>query len=371
MAFKIPPVSPLLGSTVLSFIRTVYGRKIEPKNYFKLTLSFIVVLISSLFQWVDILYFRIKARASKQYAPPVFIIGHWRTGTTFLHNILARDPKMGFVTTYQTVFPNNMKSKFLFRPFMRLHMPEKRPGDNVKLGVGFPQEDEFALSNMTAYNFYQYMYFPRDYREYYEKFIRFKGVSTKTEKIWRRQYKRMITKAMIDGGGMIPLVKNPCNTARIGKMLELYPGAKFICTVRNPVIVILSSKKFFSELFPTISLHQLSEYEMEEMLFDIYDMLIHDYLEQKHLVPEGDLLEIKFDNYEEDPLSYVKSIYDAFQLEGFDENRHRFDQYIESLSSYKKNKHKVSREYLDRILDRCGFAMKLWGYDMPENVEIL
>ena len=279
MAFKIPPISPLLGSTISTFIKTVRGRYVEPGNYFKLTLTFIIVLVSTLFQWIDLVYFKAKKKKSKGFKTPVFIIGHWRTGTTFLHNILARDPRMGYVTTYQTVFPNNMKSKFLFRSFMRMHMPEKRPGDNVKLGVSFPQEDEFALSNMTAHNFYQYMYFPKYYKEYYEKYIRFNGISNRVETNWENNYREMIDRAMIDGGGEIPLIKNPCNTGRIRKILEMYPDAKFVFTIRNPVIVMLSSKKFFTELFHTINLHSVPEHELEEMLFDLYDWLIHDYLE--------------------------------------------------------------------------------------------
>ena len=39
---------------------------------------------------------------------PLFILGHWRSGTTFVHNIFACDKHFGYTTTYQTVFPHLM-----------------------------------------------------------------------------------------------------------------------------------------------------------------------------------------------------------------------------------------------------------------------
>ena len=35
---------------------------------------------------------------------PVFILGHWRSGTTFVHNVFSCDKHFGYNTTYQTVF---------------------------------------------------------------------------------------------------------------------------------------------------------------------------------------------------------------------------------------------------------------------------
>lgn len=34
---------------------------------------------------------------------PVFVLGHWRSGTTFLHNLLAYDPRWAFPTLYEVL----------------------------------------------------------------------------------------------------------------------------------------------------------------------------------------------------------------------------------------------------------------------------
>ncbi len=368
--FKLPPISPLIGSHPISFVRTLWGRKIESKHYLKTFLTSIVVIISSLFQWYEKIYFNIKCKRYNLKSDPIFIIGHWRTGTTFLHNLLSQDPQMGYVTTYQTVFPNNLKSKFLFKTIMRSLIPDKRPGDNVRLNVAFPQEEEFALTNINPFNYYQFMYFPADYSEYYEKYIRMIGLSDQVYSKWKKDYQRMVKKAMINTGGNIPLLKNPCNTGRVKVMLDMYPKAKFIFILRNPVIVFLSSKKFFTELLPTLWFYTASEAEIEEMIFEIYDQLINDYLETKGLIPEENLIEIKFEEYEKEPMVFLKDLYDQFRIEDFEKARPVFMEYIESMAGYRKNTYVISRTLLDKIIDRWGFSMDFWDYKVPENIEV-
>src|SRR3954469_16642118 len=50
---------------------------------------------------------RVRKRVAAQElaAPPVFVIGHGRSGTTHLHELLSRDPQFGCVTLMQAAFP--------------------------------------------------------------------------------------------------------------------------------------------------------------------------------------------------------------------------------------------------------------------------
>jgi hypothetical protein len=146
--FKIPPISTLSGSTIGNYFRVLKQGKVQPKYYFKIFLTTLIVLISTPFHWWESLAFRRRFKKFKFKNPPVFILGHWRSGTTMLHNMMCVDPNAAYLTTYQSVFPNNMASKLIFKTFMRINIPEKRPSDNVRLHVDFPQEDEFAFSNM-------------------------------------------------------------------------------------------------------------------------------------------------------------------------------------------------------------------------------
>jgi len=42
--------------------------------------------------------------------PPLFVLGHWRNGTTHLHQLLAQDTRFAFPNTYQVSFPHTFLS---------------------------------------------------------------------------------------------------------------------------------------------------------------------------------------------------------------------------------------------------------------------
>ena len=177
--FKIPPVSTLIGSSIKNYFKILSQGKIAPKYYFKIFLSTIVVLIATPFHLWENLWYHKKLKNLKLQKPPLFILGHWRSGTTLLHNMLTKDPSAAYMTTYQGVFPNNLTSKWLFRTFMKINMPERRPSDGVKLDINYPQEDEFAFSNSQWNAYYNFFYFPQNYNTYYEKAVHHKNLSEK------------------------------------------------------------------------------------------------------------------------------------------------------------------------------------------------
>ncbi len=369
--FKLPPISPLLGSTFATFFKTLYNGRVISGYYLKTVLTFLIILAATPFRWYESLYYYFVVRKDKKTKDPVFIIGHWRSGTTYLHQVLAEDQQMGYVTTYQTVFPHYLYSKFLFLPFMKSQMPEKRPGDNVRLVAKNPQEDEFALSNINPYTYYQFMYFPEDYRSFYHRFIRFEDKSHIVEK-WKNDYCKMVKKACHNTKGQIPILKNPCNTGRVGTLLEMYPDAKFVHIIRNPIVVFLSSRKFFVELLPTLWFHPVDEQFIEDMILDVYEWLVKDWLELKKLIPEGNYVEVRFEEFEEDPIWHLKKLYEQLGIPDFQKAKPKFETYVNKMSGYRKNKYQVIDEILlNRILDRWGFAMDLWHYELPDYLEVI
>ena len=46
------------------------------------------------------------ARQTKLSDPPLFVIGHWRSGTTLLHELLVLDPRHTYPNTYQCFEPH-------------------------------------------------------------------------------------------------------------------------------------------------------------------------------------------------------------------------------------------------------------------------
>jgi hypothetical protein len=95
------------------------------------------------------------------------------------------------------------------------------------------------------------------------------------------------------------------------------------------------------------------------------------YLKEKSLIPQHNLVEVSFDDLENRPLQILEEIYGKLDIPGFMMTVGSFKKYLENSKSYKKNKHRIKRETLGRVLSEWDFAMKEWNYDVPDNVEIV
>jgi hypothetical protein len=355
---------------LVNFFKVISKGKIQNPYYFKTILTFLIVFITIPFRWWEKIFFYQKLRDFKFEKPPVFILGHWRSGTTFLHNTLCKDPDAAYVTTYHSVFPNNLASKLIFKTFQKAFMPDKRPADNVKLRINNPQEDEFALINMIDNTFYTLFFFPEEYHRFFKEAIEF-NISKDEELRWNQKYDELVKKAVINTKGKRVIIKNPANTGRIPKLMEMYPDAKFIYIHRNPIIVFLSTRRFFTELFPTLWFHKVDESFIEKMIIDNYKKLLGRYEDTKSLLSEDNLLEIRFDDYDKNPVELTRLIYEQLFKEDFDKVEKIISQYVSSLQSYKKSKNYIEKGTLDLILKEFGPYMKLYNYDIPDNLEII
>ena len=91
---------------------------------------------------------------------PLFVIGHWRSGTTHLHNLLNLDPRFTCPTAYQALFPRHFVFSQIGGVVFDLIAPKKRPMDNMVFSSNVPHEDEFALAVDCAVSPYTILWFP-------------------------------------------------------------------------------------------------------------------------------------------------------------------------------------------------------------------
>lgn len=360
--FKIPPISTLAGSTLINYFRVLKQGHVQPRYYFKVFLTTLVILFATPFHLWERIYFKRKLAKVQFEKPPLFILGHWRSGTTLLHNLLTKDPGVGYMTTYQSVFPNNLASKWIFKTFMRINMPNERPADRVKLNIDFPQEDEFAFCNTQPNGYYNFFYFPKAYIQIYDRAVHHKNLSEKQKKDWYAAYDTMVKKALINTGQHKIVIKNPINTARVEKLLKLYPNAKFLYLYRNPITVFLSTQRFFKGLFPTLWLERVDNEFINHMIIDVYNRVMHDYLEQKKRIPPENLIELQFEKFEKDPLTEIEKIYTQLWKEDFNPVKPYFSKYLESQKKHKKHMYELESAEIERLQEHFGKHIAYYGY---------
>ena len=359
--FELPAVSPLMGATSAVFTRTVREGEVDPDYRKVVRNSRAIMNILSPFRAYEESAVLPKARKSSP-EKIVFIVGHWRSGTTFLHNLMCSALNSTFISTYHTVFANYMGSQALVKPIMRIVMPDRRPADNMKLDADLPQEEEFALSNTNPHSYYRFMYFPRNYDKYYREAIHFEGLTAGEVEAFTRDYRDIIHKAQYFRPAQNMIVKNPVNTGRVAWLHQQYPDAKFIHIYRSPYDVYRSTFRFFSQLLPTLWFQVVDEQFISDMIFDIYKRVHVDYEQQLSTVPEAQVAEVRYESFVENPMTELERLYSDLDIDGFEDSREVFQTYCDARKSHKQQAYQYSDEERGLIHGHLGEWIDRWGY---------
>lgn len=363
LQFDKLPVNNLVGADRKTFKAITAGRKIDPpyKNKYRLTKS-IGALLSTLAPIQEHRYDKLL-RNQPIKNDPLFILGHWRSGTTFVHNVFSCDPHFGYNTTYQTVFPHLMMfGQGFFKKQMSWLMPSHRPTDNMELAVDLPQEEEFALTNSMPYSYYNMWYLPKHWQEYVDRFLTFEKATPKEIECFNEELMKVVKIALWNTGGTQFLSKNPPHTGRIRELLKLFPNAKFIYLMRNPYTVFESTRSFFTNTIQPLKLQDISEEEIVNNILLTYTKLYNCYQAEKGLIPEGNLVEIKFEDFEKNAFEITHNIYQQLQLSGWDNAETAIRQYVDSKSGYKKNKYAYRPETIQLVNQHWEQAINDWQY---------
>ncbi len=307
-------------------------------------------------------------RRSPPPRSPVFILGHWRSGTTHLFNLMGRDPRFAWADPFATGMPwDFLLLGRLIRPLTRRALPRHRYIDAVAVNPDAPQEDEIALASMQNLSYYHGIYFPRRFERHYRRGVHLEDVEACELDRWRRRFQHYNRKFLIGRSDKTLLVKNPVYTARVRVIRELWPDARFIHIRRNPYVVYESTRKFYRALLPRFALQEFDPDQIDELVLQGYPAIIDKlYKDVRELEPYR-YAEISFEDLECEPLAQLEHIYGSLGIPGFTGVAGRFESYLDSISNYRKNSHVFSAETVARVDRQWGGLVRRWGYDHPET----
>jgi hypothetical protein len=362
--FSKLPVNTLVGADWNTFKTVTKGQHIAPEKKTKFFLTKVICrILSTCVPFQERKYKKLLADKPMEN-DPLFILGHWRSGTTFVHNIFAQDKHFGYTTTYQTVFPHYvMALQGFFKPTMGWLMPDKRPTDNMELAPDLPQEEEFAINNSCPYNYYNFWFFPEKMNEYCDRYLTFKAITPKEEQAFKDNFEKLVKISLWNTNGTQYLSKNPPHTGRLKTMSELFPNAKYIFLMRNPYTVFESTRNFYTNTIKPLELHSIPLEQMEQNILRNYMELYRAYKEQKKYVPEGNIYEVKFEDIEQDALGITEKIYRDLNIPGWEEARPAIEKYIGGKKGYKKNKYNYDPRTVELVNQHWGEVLDEWGYE--------
>jgi omega-hydroxy-beta-dihydromenaquinone-9 sulfotransferase len=294
---------------------------------------------------------------------PLFILGHWRSGTTLLHYLMAQDTeRFAFANTYQVVNPHTFlcTEEINTRRFARL-VPATRPMDNMRQGFDTPQEDEFAPLLMTLRSLYLGISFPQ-HEAQYANYLTFEKVPAEVIDEWKRAVLWFCKKLTFKYRRQLVL-KSPPHTGRIRLLLEIFPQAKFVHIHRDPYRVFQSQRHYFDTAIWYTYLQRPDRSLIDTGILQRYNTMYDAFFKDREQISGSQFHEVRFDDLERDPIGEVRRIYAQLDLGSFAKVESKLRAYVDSLASYGKNEFAPLAEAdRHRVAESWSRGFEAWNY---------
>jgi hypothetical protein len=309
-------------------------------------------------QW---LLFGWRANRTKIVHEPVFVIGHWRAGTTLLHELMVLDERHTSPTTYECLVPNHfLASEDFARRFLNFLLPAHRPMDNMAAGWDRPQEDEFALCNLGLPSPYLTIAFP-NHGPQYEEYLTLEGLSEAEQDRWKRTLVRFLQQVTFRRPKRIVL-KSPPHTCRIKTLLEVFPRARFVHIVRDPFVLYASTCNLWKTLYRTHGLQQPTFAGIDEYVLRTFERMYEKFEAERDLIGPGRFCEVRYEELVRDPIGSMRTIYEKLSLDDFDSVLPALERYVAATEGYQTNKYEISDDARRRVSERWAGFIRRYGY---------
>ena len=296
---------------------------------------------------------------------PIFVIGHWRTGTTLIHELLVQDPQFGFPNTFQCMAPHHfLRTERIMSSLSRVLLPRKRVMDNMAFGWNRPQEDEFALCNLGLPTLYSYWAFPNQ-QEDSKRCLSLDALSPAEKQHWKDTFQWFLRRVTLQDPRQLVL-KSPPHTARLRTILELFPRAKFIHLVRNPRAVIPSTVLTWKKMCAACELQSSRKHRLEAYVFENFREMYRAYWRDVSLLSADQICEVRYEELADDPVGQMSKVYRTLGLEGFQKAKAPLTAYLAGTRDYRPNRFDVSARMEARIFERSREYAEKYDY-LPQR----
>jgi omega-hydroxy-beta-dihydromenaquinone-9 sulfotransferase len=352
-----------------SLTRIVSRRGVlSPRSYLQIA----IILAGALLRWpgCTIEALRVARRVANVSfdPPPVFIVGHWRSGTTLLHNLLSRDPGFCFPTVVDALRPYDFYPNpfdVITRSIVLRFLPPTRPMDDVRLDRESPQEEELALATMGAPSFFNCIYFPKRITSVFAQDVLFAGADEETVRLWRSALHYYLAKLAALHSGKRLLLKNPANSARIPQLLALFPAAKFIHIHREPAAVFHSMRKLYRRMLPILALQDYRAEDIDGHILWAYPEVMTRLLDALAELPPGRSITVRYDELVADPTATLKRIYRDLNLGDFGRVSYLLENYAQEHLHGMSPAPTLDHQTASRLARDWGSVYTRLGYPSP------
>ncbi|MBN2047356.1 MAG: sulfotransferase [Anaerolineaceae bacterium] len=360
------------------------------KRFWSLFLFLLLYIPYELITWFfflldEIFYPAYRKQTVKQ---PIFIIGNPRSGTTFLHRLMDKDPgHFSTVKSYELILaPSITQRKILWGlkridqlfgfpvqklvEFLNNQIFKKNAAHKIVLREA--EEDDHFLIHIWAGTLFWLMYPIVD--ESLKLFYFDQQLPHEARLKIMNFYKRCIQRHLYAHGGNLTLLsKNPAFTSRVATLREIFPDARFIVLVRTPSESMPSMMNYMAEgwkLF--LDAHEPYPYKDE-----FFGVMKHFYLYPIEYFGDDESVcqFIKYDELVAHPDEIVEDLYDWLGIPVSEQFEDILEAETTKARAY-KSKHKYSIEEMGLTEEQIYSAysevfdfyeFETYDYELPEK----
>jgi hypothetical protein len=308
-------------------------------------------VINSLLNRCQSLAFEKRIAQTRLEQPPIFIIGHWRSGTTLLHELMSLAPDAAYPSNFEAFVPRHfLFSHPFFYPLVNLLLPAKRPMDSMAISADSPQEDDFALISDGAATPYRRIAFPNNPQKHQQQ-LRFDQTEPAQQQSVKVSLDHFLRALTIRYPGKRLVLKSPPHTGRIAQLAQWFPEAKFIHIARHPHRLVSSTMRLWKSLDQTQAF-QLPRYDdrwLQEYVFECQRLMYAAYFQHRQSLPPEQLVEVNFESLVQTPVETIENVYQQLNLDGFDAMRLPVQQYFEQRRDHKTNPVQLDAQWVKQI----------------------
>jgi omega-hydroxy-beta-dihydromenaquinone-9 sulfotransferase len=334
-------------------------------------IAIIVTFVSlghTLLRFLQALVYSGRVRRTEIKQAPIFILGHWRTGTTLLHELLVLDQRHGYPTTYECLEPNHfLLTENVITRWMPFLVPSRRPMDNMAAGFDRPQEDEFALCMLGLPSPYLTIAFPNRPPQG-QDYLDLGQVSEGKLRKWKQKFLTYLKQLTYRHRRRLVL-KSPPHSARIPIFKDMFPEAIFVHIVRDPYVVFPSTLKLWRTLYSLHGLQKPTFAGLEEQVLNTFVRLYDRLEEGKKLLSPGQFYELRYEDLVRDPIREMEKLYDHFKLGDFDKVLPRLRDYLARTEGYETNQYELTPQQRQEVTRHWEKVIRRYGYDLAEQLE--
>jgi omega-hydroxy-beta-dihydromenaquinone-9 sulfotransferase len=259
---------------------------------------------------------------------PVFVVGHARSGTTYLHRMLANDPRFSYVLLWEMFFPALIEKKVL-RAVLRW---DQRFGGRLRRridvldqrlfsksqgvhesGLFAPEEDEFLLTLSCASGFWVVQLPYVEELDFY--YVDDRWPVRKRRRVMQFYKECLRRQLVLNGIDLTHLSKAPIHCGRMESLIETFPDARFVVPVRNPYETIPSFLKLMEFAW---SARKRSEGDMQVSYRSFVESSYHYYSHPLNVLeahPETPSVIVDYRELVTDPAGTMHRVYEGIGLD--------------------------------------------------------